>query len=141
MFRRSHPSIGSLLVLLALAAGLVSCSADAGDPTGRTWTLLDLQGTAAIDGTMVTITFADGQVSGSGGCNNYTGSATWDAGSISIDPALAATQVECDQPVMVQEQAFFSELPTASSYSVDGDRLRLTADDGETLATFTAAAP
>jgi heat shock protein HslJ len=56
-------------------------------------------------GTQPTAMFgADGQVSGSGGCNTFNGPYQSTASSLSIGP-LASTRMACDQTVMDQETA------------------------------------
>jgi heat shock protein HslJ len=126
------------LVLLALTAA--ACGGDAGDPDGRIWTLTQLDGAPTATGTLVTISFVDGEVTGSTGCNTYSSTATWSDGDLSIDPGIVATRRVCDAPIMEQEQRFLDLLLEADAYEVDGDELRLF--DGDTaFAVFTADAP
>lgn len=132
--------VATTLLLMGVIAG---CGGgDAGDPTGRTWTLVELGSAPAVEGTLVTLTFSDGQISGSGGCNSYTGSAVWgEDGTLSVDPAVATTLMACEPPVMDQETAFFAMLAEAAEFRVDGDELVLSDDGGTAVARFTAAAP
>ena len=94
-----------------------------------------------IEGTTITATFADeGMLSGSSGCNQYTGSYTLDGGGIEIGP-LAATKKACAAPegVMEQEAAYLAVLPTATHFRIDGQSLALLAADGTFVASYLPA--
>ena len=67
----------------------------------------------------ITATFDDeNRVSGSSGCNRYTGPATWGEGSISIG-AVAGTRMMCsDSLVMAQESRYLGLLTDVGSYRV-----------------------
>jgi len=76
-----------------------------------------------IQTTNVTALFgSDGSISGSAGCNSYTGSYTTSGSNgISIGP-LATTRMYCGDPgVMDQETAYLALLSTVSSYEVTED--------------------
>ena len=135
---RTARGLASLIAVLALA--MAACGGDAGDPTGRTWLLTEMNGSPALAGTQVTISFVDGSVTGSGGCNTYTGSATWDGGDFELGEDTVATKIACDGAIMDQEQAFLAMLAAADGYEVDGDELRLL-EGGEVIARFTSTAP
>jgi heat shock protein HslJ len=85
-----------------------------------------------LPGTKLTATFEeDGTLSGSAGCNTYSGTYTAEDGTLTIGE-LAATEMACGGPrgVMEQEQAYLSALPLAVSYRLEGTVLSLlTADD------------
>ena len=94
-----------------------------------------------LPGTTITATFADdGTLSGSAGCNQYTGSYTFDGGGIEIGP-LAATKKACAAPegVMEQEAAYLAALPAATHFRVDAGRLTLLAADGTYVASYVTA--
>ena len=80
-----------------------------------------------------TVEFEDGEVSGSGGCNTYSG--TYEAraaggaygpeeSSISITN-VGGTEMACEELVMAQEAAFYEALESATTYSLVVDRLEL----------------
>ena len=83
--------------------------------------------------TTLTILFGEsGQISGSGGCNNYSGSYKSDGvGSIEIGP-LASTMMACADPegVMDQEMQFLAALQAATVYTIDGSTLEMRDADG-----------
>jgi heat shock protein HslJ len=94
---------------------------------------------SVIAGTEITARFIGGRLSGSAGCNTYTGAFTVAGEALTISP-LAATRRACISPlgVMEQEAAYLAALPTATRYRVDGRRLTLARDDGARVADFVA---
>jgi len=87
-------------------------------------------------GTQPTATFgADGQLSGSGGCNSFSGPYQSTASTLSIGP-LASTMMACEQPVMDQETAYLSALERSATYRFDNGRLVLADTAGATQAEF-----
>lgn len=87
----------------------------------------------------VTASFAaDGTVSGSGGCNEYTAPYTVTAGVIQFGP-LTATKKTCSEPagVMAQETQYFAALASAVSYQLQADELlEMENADGESAVQF-----
>jgi hypothetical protein len=96
---------------------------------GTTW-LLD----KTIPGSEITAEFADGQVSGSAGCNTYQGTyrSTRAAGrnTIEIGP-LATTRMMCDEPLMDQESLYLAALEAATEYTIEGFALTIEYPGGE----------
>lgn len=80
-----------------------------------------------LSGTTVTADFGtDGKVSGTGGCNRFTGGFTLDGTGIAIGP-LAGTRMACAEPagVMEQEAAFMKALESAATFVLEGESLTL----------------
>ncbi|MEO1089481.1 MAG: META domain-containing protein [Pseudomonadota bacterium] len=77
----------------------------------------------------------EGQVSGTGGCNRFTGSYTVDGTTLTIGP-LAATRMMCPPVAMEREQAFFGAMDSTASFLRDGIALTLFDEAGTVLATF-----
>jgi heat shock protein HslJ len=91
-------------------------------------------------GTELTANFgADGMLTGSAGCNNYTAGYQADGNKISIAPA-ATTGKACEQAVMEQEAQYLAALATAATYRIDGNKLELRTAAGALAATFQKAA-
>ena len=95
---------------------------------------------SVVADTELTATFdAEGNVSGSAGCNNYTGSYQTDGDQISIGP-LAMTMMMCpDEAVMQQETQFLAALESAATYQVEGAELRMRTADDAMAVNFMAA--
>lgn len=135
MDRRTHALIlVSLLLLLAPACFAGDAAVEASQLAGPEWILVAYRKSRPIEGTEITATFDDGQVSGSGGCNHYFGSYDVQGRAIQIGP-LAWTEMACMEPegVMEQEAAVLQYLADAETFRVDGDRLFVYWNDHEAL--------
>jgi heat shock protein HslJ len=124
------------MLTLLLATGTVLGLAQ-GDPvsqlTANAWTLTAIDDEPVAADAGVTASFsADGVLSGSGGCNNY--SATWSAegSSLTITP-IAATLILCIPDVDELETRYLGRLQAASEFAVSGGELTITTDDGGSL--------
>lgn len=139
MLKPMNRSLG-LLCLVALA--LPACAITSRDATtelpGTSWELVEIDGAAPTADPPPTLTFEDdGTVTGSGGCNAFSGSATIDGTSLSIGP-LASTQMACPDPVGQEEQAFLLAMDEVTGYTIDEEgRLVL---EGGTALVFEVAA-
>ncbi|RJF73417.1 META domain-containing protein [Deinococcus cavernae] len=104
------------------------------DVQGRTFTLKTVAG-QPLGRTVkpVTVQFGAGRVSGSDGCNSFSGSAEWRGGRVTVG-ALALTRMAC--PGMDRVPSLPEFLGSSPSAQLDGDTLRLSAE-GATW-TFTA---
>jgi heat shock protein HslJ len=126
------------LVLVALLAVVGCAGGSVADPSGRTWQLTDLEGAPPLEGTTVDLTIDGEQVSGSSGCNTYTGTVTVDPeeGAMTLGPNLASTMMACEEPIMDQEQRYLDALMRVTSYEMVDDTLTLLDESGAALATF-----
>ena len=131
------------LALLALGAVLAACAITGREATtdlpGTSWVLVELDGAEPVGDAAPSIAFAeDGTVSGSTGCNTFTGSVTIDGTSLEFGP-LATTRMACaDASANEQEQAFLLAMEEVTSYTIDEDgRLVL---EGESPLVFEVAA-
>ena len=91
-----------------------------------------------LGGTTLTARFASSQISGQGGCNDFSGGYSVSGSNISIG-ALAAGMMTCTEPagVMEQEAAYIAALQSAATFQFDGNRLTLRRGDGATAVVFT----
>ena len=86
------------------------------DLAGTSWRLEDLAGAGVLDRVPSTLEFGpDGQISGSGGCNRFSGSYQRHGDTLSLGP-LAATRMACPEAVMHQEMAFLAVLESVAWY-------------------------
>ena len=88
--------------------------------------------------TEITLSFEDGQASGSAGCNSYFGQYTLQDGELHIGP-VAITEMYCMTPegVMEQETRFTDILTSVTLFEWNADQLTLKTADGLGLV-FTA---
>ncbi len=112
---------------------------------GPTWQLVSVADDAGVvttapEGVEATAAFAEGRVSGSGGCNNYNAAYTLDGDSLTILPG-PMTMMACPEPQMTVEQQFMAALAATAAYHIAGDELHLLNADGQVVATFTVLEP
>jgi len=111
---------------------LATFEAQGRDLSGTTWEVTGVnngkQGVASVvPGSSLTLSFSsDGGVSGSAGCNRYSGKFTADGEKLTIH-ALASTRKRCSQPpkVMEQEAQFLRALKGSATARMEGDELEL----------------
>jgi heat shock protein HslJ len=78
----------------------------------------------------ITMSFKDGQVSGSAGCNQFHGKYSTDGNKLTLGP-LATTRRACEEALMTQEREFLAALASAVTWSIDGNVLDMHRADGE----------
>jgi heat shock protein HslJ len=139
--------MNKIIVSLGICAGmmiLAACAspgsqAGGGDLTGKVWALTELAGKPPAAGVGISAEFgSDGKVSGSAGCNRYSGTYTVSGNSITISSSMATTMMMCDEAIMEQESAYLKALGEAKTYAVKGDQLTLTGADKTSLAIYKA---
>ncbi len=129
---------------LRLARYVVSTETSAENLMEKEWRMVSYNNgmggvQSAASGTVVSAYFgADGQVTGSAGCNNYFGSYTVTGDGIAIGP-LGSTKMMCGEPmgVMEQESAYLAALDASAMYAIAGSTLTLMDSGGAVMATFT----
>jgi len=83
-----------------------------------------------IGASSLTMSFKDGQVSGSAGCNTFHGTYATEGNQMALGP-LATTRRACEEPLMTQEREFLAALASAVTWSIDGNVLDMHRADGE----------
>ena len=110
---------------------------------GTTWQLTDLRLSGAYapvpPGATVTLTLQDGQASGSGGCNQYSGPYTLSGDSLTFG-TLVQTLMLCEGVRGTVETFYFADLPAVAHWAIEGDTLTLSADDGQPVVAFAVQA-
>ena len=116
--------------------------------TGTIWymeTYHDSQGNLVpfLSGSVITAKFGqDGTLSGSSGCNTYSGSYQLDGDQLQIGP-LASTMMACLEPagLMDQETAYLQVLSTAASFRLADGKLELLDDAGQVILVYSDTPP
>ena len=84
--------------------------------------------------TTITAYFDDGKINGNAGCNGYFGSYTVDSNEINISKALGTTMMNCEpEEKMQQEYQYLKMLGNVTIYSIVGNQLTLSTEDGLAL--------
>jgi len=121
------------------STGTLGTVTSEGTVEGVTWTLTELIGEAPPEGVEATLTFDGSTVSGTSGCNTYSGEATFDEDVVEISDQLTSTMMACEPAVGEFEAAYLTMLADSSIFAADGDTLTLSNDSDTVLATFTGA--
>jgi len=96
---------------------------------GTAWLAWDINGRGPGGKTYATLVFNPGRISGSGGCNRFSGALevkadTWQASDIAL------TRQECGPELMKEEASFIEALEAARSHRVEGGLLTLLDESG-----------
>jgi len=128
-------AIAGILALTSLAY-VSSATAENTTPLeGVTWVLKSYGApdnlTAAVPDKEVTLTFNKDrkEASGSGGVNGYGGNYEVNRSRLTVSGVIH-TMMAGPEPLMGQENAFFSILESAESFQIDGKQLTLTGTEG-----------
>ena len=132
---------GILIILAVLVAALAACTGgDTVSLKGTEWTLVSKGSTASpepvLAGTEIALEFAESGdgLSGSGGCNGYSGTYRTSGDDFEI-LELSFTEIGCFEPegILAQEMEFFDDLVAATTLEVDGPELTISSAGGRTL--------
>ena len=99
---------------------------------GSHWTFISIGGVPVAADRPTALQFDDARLSGSAGCNRFSGGYSAANGRLTAGP-LTATEMGCPGAGMVQENAFFKlmAMPVRLTFADDGT-LILTGEDGKT---------
>jgi len=139
----------NLILEIKLDSGsmIFAPSAPAGLP-GTSWQVISYNNgkqavVSLLAGTDISLNFGtDGQVSGSSGCNTYSGGYQASGNALKAGP-LASTQKACDQPagVMEQEQQYLAALQNSATFEIAGDTLTIRDASGAMQVVAKASTP
>lgn len=125
--------IGGAVALVAILGTFFATrgATSAAGLDGTTWTATSM----TVDGTeqpldsgsTLTLTFSDGRVGASAGCNQQHAEAASSNGQLTVTSPMASTMMACEQALMDQDQAIAAFLTANPTYVMYGDALTLTA--------------
>jgi heat shock protein HslJ len=118
-----------------------STGGSGGTIEGVSWRLTKLpQGGSLVDvpqGVVADARFSGARVTGSGGCNSFTGPATVSGASIKVGP-LASTEMACDGPAGDVEKVYLANLAAATSFTATADALTMFDASGTDILVYAA---
>jgi heat shock protein HslJ len=132
-------SMRSRMMAVALAALLLAaggCGDDddgsgagpgppaAADLDGRTFVSTGAEGFTLVPGTQVTLTFEDGNVSASAGCNTMSGPYEIDDGTLEVGD-MASTLIGCPDDLQRQDETLQDLLTGGPGMTLDGEVLTI----------------
>ena len=128
------PILLAVIVLVALSITACSARPDAFSLAGTTWKLVSYgpveAQTAAAEGIETQIEFgSDGSVSGTVGCNRFSGSYEQKEDQLTFGP-LMATKMACPDLPMTQESVAFGVMVGTVKIDLSESQLSITSEDG-----------
>lgn len=147
MFYRYKITTALVMLAMVIVLAACQCSGKVQTPTGGTsapslegseWLLVSLNGQSLVQGTNITLAFADGGAGGYAGCNHYGGSYTATDQDGFTMAEIAITEMYCMEPdgVMDQEAAYIKALMGAAAYRAADGRLEIDNAAGEMVLVF-----
>lgn len=137
-----------MLLGTLLLAFLAACNSDtketpAVDLTNTRWALVSfeqltgsVEETPTLPETVLTLEFQPAnQVGGRGGCNQFGAQVQIVEDKISFQK-MVATEMACEEGVMIQEQRYYDALAAAETFSVSDGRLRIWYEGGQAVLNF-----
>lgn len=125
---KGAPSQVAMIVQKVQAPAESAASADSKKLRDTHWHLVELNGATAIPGMAGRFAhlelYKTGQMSGSTGCNTFTGTYIAAIGGLQLTPG-AVTMMACPAELMQQEQAFLAALKATQTYKIQGSTLEL----------------
>lgn len=143
-WRRRTRSVAPLALALFLLPALAACSStgQGGDIEGSGWILQSYVSAGAQvdvpDEVFADASFDRGQVSGFGGCNDFTGGYEAKDGKLEVGD-LAVTAMACPPPASDVEAGYLAALGITASYTATATELTLYDKNGTVLALFDVA--
>lgn len=86
----------------------------------------------------ITLSFKDGKISGSDGCNHFEGVYSSDGVDLEIFKSSIVTNLSCDEEIIKIGDSFRKSLTEVRHYKNDGKFLKLLAENGEEIGEFRA---
>jgi len=127
--------IQTLTIITWFLVMLVACGGISDDDplNGTTWELYSIGKYSPIAGSVITIYFEDGRVTGNSGCNSYGSEYQVHGNKIEFG-IFESTLMACvDIAMMDQEQLFLQHLGDARSFEIMNGQLQISRSDGEAL--------
>jgi heat shock protein HslJ len=115
---------------LLTAILVIGCSSAGASPSpspatldGHTYLSTDLQGAVLVAGSRIRLTFTNGSLSASGGCNTMGGAYSIDGDRL-VTTQMSMTEMACDEPLMRQD-TWLGAFLGGVTFTIDGDTLTL----------------
>ncbi len=117
------------IAMLAVLAPIAAAQDVPADPEGADWRLVEQRVEGSLAAVPLTVpaslTLADGVATGSGGCNDFSGSYALDGASLSFADEMARTLRSCAPEAEAVEDAYLSILADVVSWTIGESRLEL----------------
>jgi heat shock protein HslJ len=132
-----------LVLLVGLLAGCMGDDDSSTDPSaldGVPWVHVSGVNVDGWEDAPPSATFEDGRLTGSTGCNRYSGQYTAGDGTLEIQ-GLALTRMACAPPADEVEREFVAALESVERFRVEGEELVLRDGEDDEVLRFAVATP
>jgi heat shock protein HslJ len=138
---------GLLVWAVLLVAATTACGGEESTLEGTRWIMTkyavsggvkDALPDPVVDATFATPRNGEGQVSGSGGLNQYSGTYKVDGKNLTVG-TISSTRVAGNPAVMQQEADYLTALQTAATHEIDGNTLTIENRSGFVVLVYRAA--
>ena len=127
---RAKGPVGVAILLVALVGCGSSADVSPEDLEGSTWTVVEGMNVDVPDGATPTAEFAQGQLSGFSGCNQYQTTYEVDGDTMTIGE-VAGTLIACDEATTAVETDYLASLKSVRTWTIENDNLLLQDKDGD----------
>lgn len=123
----------STLIILVLIL-LPACASSGGvSLEGTSWQLVTLGKLQPIEGSTITISFEDGRVSGTSGCNSYGGEYQVSGDKLEFGVLMSTMMACADTAMMDRESSYLQLLENARNAKVVNGQLQIFGSGSETM--------
>lgn len=120
-------SVALLILVTSTGCGNVGTNPNVSELVGTSWIITSLNEAPLIEGTQITISFEDGKLTGSSGCNIYGSPYTATNTMITANGVNNSTKL-CELPegIMQQEEIYLDAFSEPLTYEIEDNHLTLT---------------
>ena len=129
------PKIILALAMLAVST-LGACTTATNEIIDSHWDLLYLNNLSVPAIAPITLNFANNNINGTNGCNNYGSAYTIEGDKLTISKNIASTLIACSDPLKKQAAAYLAAITKAARYQIVGQQLTLFDENDKALASF-----
>lgn len=136
------PLLATLFILSTILLSACGTTDTPAKLAGTSWKLVSyglVEGQiSAVEGIDTQLDFgSDGSVSGSMGCNRFSGSYSQKGDSLTFSP-IAVTEMACPEPQMTQESSAFQVMVETVKFKMKEDTLTIFSADGRSKLVLSA---
>ncbi|BCS33669.1 hypothetical protein TBR22_A28960 [Luteitalea sp. TBR-22] len=123
---------------LGLQSSVVTGTLSVATLGGAAWTAVEIDGTPVPAGiTAPTLTYENGRISGTSGCNRYTGALTESTpGTVKVGPTAGTRRLCAEEAANATETRYLTALQAATRYTFLAGRLHLSGGDASVTHTI-----
>lgn len=131
----------TLLLVIPMLLGACSGSSTPKDLNGTSWALTQIKDVPVLSDTTPSLSFANGEATGSGSCNQFGGTYESSEDTLTFGPLMSTLMACMAEGVMEQESAYMAALQASAKYKIMDGNLRILDAQDNVLLTFEPLTP